>query len=301
MKLSIITVNYNNLEGFRKTAESVVAQTFRDYEWIIIDGGSTDGSRELIEQYAEHIAYWVSEPDKGIYNAMNKGLRQAKGDWLQFLNSGDELSEATILEEVFALPMEGDVMYGDNYCTLDGKVVGKKVYPEEISLYYFYLCTINHQAAFYRRDVFEGLEYDERFRISADIALNCSLVYRNKRFVHIPLFVVRYDISGISSEKQQAQNLQGQDLSLLWKEYFPYHVRLDMESRHKHNLLFHQRRTIDWMYRHFYKLCVRLDRLFGKIEKRRAGRPDPQPRDCHPDCRLGPGAARLHSQHYRHD
>ena len=95
MKLSIITINLNNREGLQKTIESVISQTFRDFEWIVIDGGSTDGSAELIKQYAAHFAYWVSESDKGIYNAMNKGIRQAKGEWLQFLNSGDQLYEET--------------------------------------------------------------------------------------------------------------------------------------------------------------------------------------------------------------
>ena len=78
MKLSIITINYNNKAGLQKTIDSVVAQTWRDFEWIIIDGGSTDGSKELIEQYQQHFAYWCSEPDKGVYNAMNKGIDKAK-------------------------------------------------------------------------------------------------------------------------------------------------------------------------------------------------------------------------------
>ena len=93
MKLSIITVNLNNRDGLKKTIDSVISQTFKDFEWIVIDGGSTDGSRELIEQYVNHFAYWVSEPDKGVYNAMNKGVKKAKGEYLQFLNSGDWLRD----------------------------------------------------------------------------------------------------------------------------------------------------------------------------------------------------------------
>ena len=89
MKLSIITVNLNNLEGLKKTYESVVCQTFTDYEWLVIDGGSTDGSREFIEEHQDKFAYWCSEPDKGIYNAMNKGIVRAKGEYLNFMNSGD--------------------------------------------------------------------------------------------------------------------------------------------------------------------------------------------------------------------
>jgi glycosyltransferase involved in cell wall biosynthesis len=89
MKLSVITINYNNAIGLRKTIESVVNQTFRDYEYIIIDGGSTDGSVDVIKEYADKIDYWVSEPDKGIYNAMNKGVAAAHGEYTNFLNSGD--------------------------------------------------------------------------------------------------------------------------------------------------------------------------------------------------------------------
>ncbi|MDR2910496.1 MAG: glycosyltransferase [Bacteroidales bacterium] len=91
MKLSIITINLNNVAGLQKTIESVVKQTFTDYEYIVIDGGSTDGSADIIKQHANKITYWVSEPDKGIYNAMNKGIRVAKGEYCLFLNSGDWL------------------------------------------------------------------------------------------------------------------------------------------------------------------------------------------------------------------
>ena len=87
MKFSIITINYNNVEGLRNTIKSVVNQTYTDYEFIIIDGGSTDGSVEVIKEYANIITYWVSEPDKGIYNAMNKGIEVANGEYLNFMNS----------------------------------------------------------------------------------------------------------------------------------------------------------------------------------------------------------------------
>ena len=117
MKLSIITVNLNNCDGLQKTIDSVVSQTFKDFEWIVIDGGSTDGSKELIEQYADHFTYWVSEPDKGIYNAMNKGIRVAKGDYLQFLNSGDYLYDRTTLEKCLLPQNNADVIYGNLYLT----------------------------------------------------------------------------------------------------------------------------------------------------------------------------------------
>ena len=101
-KISIITVNYNDREGLKKTIESVINQTWQDFEFIIIDGGSTDGSREVIEQYKDKIDYWISEPDKGIYNAMNKGIKAASGEFLLFLNSGDRLIDKNITEKVIS-------------------------------------------------------------------------------------------------------------------------------------------------------------------------------------------------------
>ena len=98
MKLSIITINYNNQEGLKKTIESVVSQTMRDFEWIVIDGGSTDGGKEIIEQNKQCLDYWCSEPDKGIYHAMNKGIRASHGDYLMFLNSGDSLYDNKVIE-----------------------------------------------------------------------------------------------------------------------------------------------------------------------------------------------------------
>src|ERR1035437_595442 len=100
-KLSIITVNLSNATGLRKTIESVISQTFTDYEYLIIDGGSTDGSLDIIKEFADRMSYWVSEPDGGIYNAMNKGIAWATGDWIIFMNSGDVFRNIEVLENVF--------------------------------------------------------------------------------------------------------------------------------------------------------------------------------------------------------
>ena len=98
-KLSIITINKNNCEGLQRTIDSVLSQTWHDFEWIVIDGDSTDGSKELIEKYQKHFTYWCSEPDKGIYNAMNKGITASKGEYLIFMNSGDCFYNEMVLEE----------------------------------------------------------------------------------------------------------------------------------------------------------------------------------------------------------
>lgn len=103
MKLSIITVNYNDAKGLQRTIESVLCQTFHDYEFIVIDGGSTDGSVEVIKRYEKYIDYWVSEQDGGIYPGMNKGLRQAKGEYVNFMNGGDCYHSSDVLEKIFFL------------------------------------------------------------------------------------------------------------------------------------------------------------------------------------------------------
>ncbi len=115
MKLSIITINYNNKSGLQRTIDSVICQTWPDFEWIVIDGGSTDGSKELIEQYQQYISYWCSEPDEGMYFAMNKGITRSTGDWILILNSGDYLySSNSLLEAVKGIDGDVDIVYGDS-------------------------------------------------------------------------------------------------------------------------------------------------------------------------------------------
>ena len=170
MKLSIITINLNNLEGLKKTYESIVCQTFTDYEWLVIDGGSTDGSREFIEQHQEKFAYWCSEPDNGIYNAMNKGIQKAKGEYINFKNSGDYLASKDTLTRVFGKERYADILYG---YVMKGYVNSKRfttcAMKPQIAWYDMFLETIPHQGAFIRRSLFGivGL-YDERCKIVAD-------------------------------------------------------------------------------------------------------------------------------------
>lgn len=119
MKLSIITVNFNDAGGLERTIKSVISQTFCDYEFIIIDGGSTDGSVEIIKVYSDRIDYWVSEMDRGIYHAMNKGVDQAHGDYCLFLNSGDSFYNDEVLEKLSKFESNDDIIVG--------KVVSKMV------------------------------------------------------------------------------------------------------------------------------------------------------------------------------
>ena len=111
MKYSIITINFNNREGLERTIKSVITQTCQDFEYIIIDGGSTDGSIDIIKKYANKIHYWVSEPDNGIYHAMNKGVQFAHGEYLNFMNSGDFFIDIEVLSDLFPF-LNNDIITG---------------------------------------------------------------------------------------------------------------------------------------------------------------------------------------------
>lgn len=204
MKLSIITINYNNLEGLKRTYESVVEQTCQDFEWIIIDGGSTDGSKEFIEEHQEHFAYWCSEPDKGIYNAMNKGIMKATGEYLQFLNSGDNLVDNKVVEEFLALGWNEDVVSGD--IILDGDDNERRNNPdeEELDLDSLRYGTVTHPASYIKKDLFlkYGM-YDEALRIVSDWKFFLEvLIIQGCSYKHWSRVVANFNTDGICSSPE---------------------------------------------------------------------------------------------------
>lgn len=168
--VSIITVVYNGAATLEQTIRSVETQTFMDREYIIVDGGSRDGTLEIIKKYADRVdSSWVSEPDKGIYDAMNKGIRMARGEWLFFLGSDDTFLNDGVLTDFFATDLQGiDLAYGDVY-SKDFK--GR--YDGEFTLEKLLSRNLSHQAAFYRRSLFHRLgDYDLRYRGHADWEFN---------------------------------------------------------------------------------------------------------------------------------
>lgn len=205
MKLSIITINYNNRDGLRKTIESVVAQTTRDFEYIIIDGGSTDGSLDVIKEYADYIDYWVSEPDKGIYNAMNKGVAVAHGDFCQFLNSGDWLYSNIVIEAVLPyLTGEHDILSGEQVLHLsDGSFKEQYTHtPERLSSLYFIQATLPHPSSFIKTRLLIQRPYDESYKIIADwIFFFEAFLYDNIRFQKLSCKIACFDLGGISGNQ----------------------------------------------------------------------------------------------------
>ena len=232
MTLSIITINYNNREGLQKTIDSVLAQTWKDFEWIVIDGGSTDGSRELIERFQEHFAYWCSEPDKGVYNAMNKGIAKAKGEYLNFMNSGDTFYEAETLQKAFSEERTADILYGDYLQVSDAhsKLIN---YPNPIDFYSFYNCMICHQALMIKACWLKEQGYDESMKICSDWKHLLWMALKGATFEHVGVPVCRYDMGGISSTQDELYQREKEQVRLT----IPETVRLSMDlcyvgSRH---------------------------------------------------------------------
>lgn len=208
-KISIITINYNNALGLKKTMQSVVIQSFKDFEFLVIDGGSTDESAVFIESYSEKIDFWVSELDKGVFNAMNKGIKVSKGEYLLFLNSGDILNGVSALDDfVNHQDFFGDIVYGDYQFNEGGKI-----YPDVLTPLFFVRSSLPHQSTLFHRSVFDKMGlYEEHYKIVADRAfyIKCFL---SKQFVfkHIKYPLSVFDLCGFSNnslfkEKQALEN-----------------------------------------------------------------------------------------------
>lgn len=231
IKLSILTVNLNNISGLQKTIESVIPQTFTDYEFIIIDGGSTDGSMDVIKKYQDNITSWVSEPDKGIYNAMNKGIKMAKGEYCLFLNSGDCLVDGYSLEQFMNESAKEDFIYGN----LD-TARGPRKYSNKLSFMTFFSGTITHQAVFIKTGLFQkyGL-YDESLTIVADWQFFLkTIIVGNCTYKHIDKSLCNYDVTGVSTNPKYQSQVASQREKVL-REMFPmmYDDYLAMNSKNK--------------------------------------------------------------------
>lgn len=197
MKFSVITISYNNAEGLRKTMESVFSQTCADYEFIVIDGGSNDGSVDIIKNGEQKLSFWCSEADKGVYNAMNKGVSHAKGDYLIFMNSGDTFHGRDALSKVAALQLTSDIVACQILRMDNGQLL--RPYVDDV-LVQLMQSTLNHQATFIRRSVFDKCQYDERFKIVSDWKFWVeAILFQGCSYQMLDLVVAEQDMSGISN------------------------------------------------------------------------------------------------------
>ena len=240
-KLSIVTVNYNNIEGFRETYKSIAEQTFRDFEWIVVDGGSTDGSKEFLMAHQTETSWCCSEKDSGIYNAMNKGILHAEGEYVLFMNSGDTLYESTTIEKVFGDTCDADVIYG-NWREIQPWRISKVCHsPQLVNFYHFATRPLCHQTAFIRTSILKESLYDETYRICSDWAKWLELSRKGYTFQHIPVTVCNYKRDGIS-----------------------YHAKQLMEEEHKRLLLeYYEKDEADV----FHSLLKKLDKRLRVIRR----------------------------------
>jgi glycosyltransferase involved in cell wall biosynthesis len=282
MKLSIITINYNNAPGLQKTLESVLNQSSRDFEYIVIDGGSTDNSVDTIREFESLFNSsssaivpfkWISEPDNGIYHAMNKGIRMAKGEYLHFLNAGDWLVDDKVVEnminEISQLSskegiqvIKPDILIG-NVISLrpDGKVRYNKN-KKEVSLFTFYRGTIQHTSGYIRRDLFDkyGL-YDESLKIVADwkwYLIVAGLNQANVQFTD--RYVTCFDTTGISSTNLELDKAERRKVL---EELIPAPILADYDKYHFDILQVERIKKHPVLYRIFWFI----ERCLFKVEK----------------------------------
>ena len=223
MRYSIITINYNDKEGLSRTIKSVINQTSKDFEYIVIDGGSTDGSVDIIKQNADHINYWVSEKDKGVYNAMNKGIAQAKGDYLVFMNSGDCFHMPDVL--TLMSDYQEDIICGKVF--KGNTTIPSGHYKPTITLVDLMRGSLPHQAMFIKRELMVKHPYDENYKILSDWKFCIqALVFDNCTFRNSDVVVADYDISGISTN---SNGLLAKEREIILKELFPQRIIEDYE------------------------------------------------------------------------
>ena len=206
MKLSIITINRNNAAGLRDTMQSVVSQTSRDFEYIVVDGASTDGSVEVIKELAPLFGdglKWLSEPDNGIFSAMNKGIRMAEGTYCLFLNSGDSLYNSQVVDEFVQFDCNEDIVSGQEYIP-QMNLVCPPPQPEKLTYDYFVDDVLRHQSTFIKRELLIKLGgYSEEYKIVSDWEFWMkALVQYNATYKVFPRIVANYDVEGISNQQK---------------------------------------------------------------------------------------------------
>ncbi len=224
LKFSIITVCLNERASIRKTCESICSQVFQNFEWIVIDGASSDGTLDVLSEFNHRINCLVSEPDNGIYGAMNKGIHRAKGEYLLFLNAGDYLADNNVLEAVSRSP-DRDILCGDLLCMTESGEGFVKSFPDVLPRHFLLKNMMPHQASFIKRELFNRYgEYDTSLRIAGDYDLFVRLLYvHSVSYFHVPRTLAVFQTDGISSGSSH-RALRKRENHQIRKKYFPWFI-----------------------------------------------------------------------------
>jgi glycosyltransferase involved in cell wall biosynthesis len=226
MLVSIVTINYKNREGLLQTLDSVKQQTFTNFEHILIDGGSTDGSAEVIKAYAGPSGKWLSEKDMGVYDAQNKGIRMAIGTYLLFLNSGDYFYDSSSLDKLTRFGNAYDIVYGD-IVYKKGEQLNPFRFPDELDMRFMFEKGLPHQATLIKRKLFDTIGlYNIDLRIVADWEFFLLALFRQRAsYVHVPSLITVFDCTGMSSAEKNIDLTIGEQQQVL-SRHFPSERRL---------------------------------------------------------------------------
>ena len=237
MKFSIITVSFNSGQGLRATVESCLSQTYGNFELIIKDGLSQDGSTDFVKSLADERVRFIATKDSGIYNAMNQGIPYATGDYVIFMNCGDMFYHANVLEETAQFiehnAHQGDIYFGDCYVRNRGGIVRL---PEQWDAYCCYRYTICHQCMFYKRTVLQEHPFDESCRICACIVHYIELFAREgANLIHMPIVVANYEGGGLSDTPEgRKESLRAQNAALkanFGEDHLRYKLKMLMNGQ----------------------------------------------------------------------
>jgi len=266
-KISIITINFNNAKGLDKTMKSVLSQNFNDYEYIVIDGNSTDESLSVIKAFSDKITYWVSEPDSGVYNAMNKGIAVAKGQYLHFLNSGDYYAADTVLSNIFSKSYSEPFIRGIQICDYGNhQILWTNLGNRNVTLYDMFINTMLHQATFIRHDMFEkyGM-YDENLKIVSDWKFFFKSVLGGEKTTFVNQEIVVFEMNGISTDRKHGEQHLKERRAVL-KELMPPNILKDYErlKQLENNAYISELILSNKLYRLIFKIMNRVNKLFRK-------------------------------------
>lgn len=256
--LSIITINRNNAKGLERTIKSVIGQSYKDYEWILIDGASTDESVDVIKRYVDNFSYWVSEKDTGVYNAMNKGIRQAKGGYCLFLNSGDMLYNNQTLQTCVPNMFHADVIAG---VSIEEHTQNKFTPPGEFSPRFLLRQNISHQACFIKRELFETISlYSEDLKVLSDFEFMLKCATHGCSYERLEHIVSIVEQGGLSNTAIETMNREKTIICSRVLGDVVYHDYQYYMNKHTYG-----HPAIDWLLNNFLfkvvKVCYKVSHL----------------------------------------
>lgn len=221
--ISVITISFNALAHIEKTIQSVIKQKYNKFEYIVVDGKSNDGTVSIIRKYDNNIDKWISEPDTGIYNAMNKAVKLATGKYCIFMNAGDTFLHDKVLYEVDKyLETDIDIISGNNIITSNNKLIAYSKPPKVITFNYLFNSSLCHQSTFIKRQLLIDIPYDETLRMVSDWKFWIqTLIFKNSSYLSIDVDICNFDGRGITYTQSEKGNIER---NMVFKELIPQRI-----------------------------------------------------------------------------